>query len=129
MSGEPEESTTTIKKTTTMVNALHYHLGNSDRPGDQLVTHLLKGANYSTWRRVVTNALVSKHKMVFVDGRLPKPPEGDPNEENWITCNSMVMSWILNSLNEELQIALSTMILHKECGENWRNASRKGVDR
>ncbi|KAK6930953.1 Retrotransposon Copia-like, N-terminal [Dillenia turbinata] len=58
--------------------------------------------NYPTWRRAVTNALVSKHKIVFVDGRLPKPAEGDLDEENWITCNSMVMSWILNSLNEEL---------------------------
>ncbi|KAK6922272.1 Retrotransposon Copia-like, N-terminal [Dillenia turbinata] len=80
----------------------YYVLSNSDRPGDQLVTHLLEGMNYPTWRRAVTNALVSKHKIVFVDGRLPKPAEGDPDEENWITNNSMVMSWILNSLNEEL---------------------------
>lgn len=46
--------------------------------------------------------MVSKHKIVFADGRLPKPTEEDPDEENWITLNSMVMSWIFNSFNEEL---------------------------
>ncbi|KAL0449284.1 UNVERIFIED_CONTAM: hypothetical protein Slati_1484800 [Sesamum latifolium] len=67
----------------------HYQLSSSDRPGDHLVTHPLKGTNYLTWRRAVTNALISKHKMVYVDGRLPKPPQGDPYEETWITCNLM----------------------------------------
>lgn len=31
------------------------------------------------------NALISKRMMVFVDGRIPKPANGDPNEEDWIT--------------------------------------------
>ncbi|KAL0445627.1 UNVERIFIED_CONTAM: hypothetical protein Slati_1690600 [Sesamum latifolium] len=81
----------------------HYQLSSSDRPGDHLVTpHPLKGTYYLTWRRAVTNALISKHKIVYMDGRLPKPPQGDPHKEDWITCNSIVISWIVNCLNEEL---------------------------
>ncbi|KAJ1388249.1 Zinc finger, CCHC-type superfamily [Sesbania bispinosa] len=71
--------------------APHYQLSSSDRPGDQLVPHVLKGTNYSTWRRAMTNALTSKHKMVYMNGKLPKPKAGDPNEEDWTTCNSMVI--------------------------------------
>lgn len=47
------------------------------------------------------NALILKHKSGFMDGRLLRPPTRDPNEKDWITCNSMVMLWILNSLNKE----------------------------
>ncbi|KAJ1432428.1 Gag-polypeptide of LTR copia-type [Sesbania bispinosa] len=45
----------------------HYQLSSSDKPGDQLVPHFLKGTNYSTWRRAMTNALTSKHKMVYMN--------------------------------------------------------------
>lgn len=80
----------------------HYILSNSDRPRDQLVSYSLKGKNYSTQWKSIINILESKHKIGFVDRRLPKPSVGDLKEKDWITCNSMVMSWILNSLNEEL---------------------------
>ncbi|KAK6915895.1 Retrotransposon Copia-like, N-terminal [Dillenia turbinata] len=94
----------------------YYLLSNSDGPGDQLVTHLLKGTNYPIWRKAITNTLVSKHKIMFVHGRLSKPAKGDPEEENWITCNSMVISWILNSLNEELH---NNIVYHDITRSMW----------
>lgn len=79
--------------TTTRVEKVpHYQLSSSNRPGDQLVTHIPEEMNYLTWKRVMTNALISKHKMVFIDDRFPKPPIGNLDEESWITYNSMVMS-------------------------------------
>lgn len=66
-----------MASTSKVGKAPHDQLSNSGRPRDQRVTHLLKGTNYSPWRRVVSNALISRHKMVFVDGRLPKLVKGD----------------------------------------------------
>ncbi|KAK6939445.1 Retrotransposon Copia-like, N-terminal [Dillenia turbinata] len=121
------EGTSNMREITTAKNdkQIYYLLSNSDRPGDQLVIHLLKGTNYPTWRRAITNALVSKHKIVFVDGRLPKPAEGDPDEENWITCNSMVRSWIINSLNEELH---DSIVYHDTARDEELESSQNGED-
>ncbi|KAJ1428467.1 Gag-polypeptide of LTR copia-type [Sesbania bispinosa] len=86
------DETKTSSSSSNGEKARHYQLSSSDRLGDQLVPHVLKGTHYSTWRRAMTNALTSKHKMVYVNGKLPKPSVRDPNEEDWTTCNSMVMS-------------------------------------
>lgn len=60
------------------------------------------------------NALISKHKSRFMDRRLSRPSVMDPNEKDWITCNSIVMSWILNSLNEELYESLVSQGIWKK---------------
>lgn len=83
---------------------------------------MLKKTNYSAWKRVVINALISKHKTVFIDGRLPKTPLSDPNEENWITCNSMVISWILNSLSKELH---DNVVSHNTTHAMWKQLEER----
>ena len=70
----------------------------------------------------MTNALVAKHKIVFVNGKLPKPEANDPDEENWITCNSMVMSWILNFLNEELH---DSLVYHDTAYGMWKELEER----
>jgi len=52
-----------------------YFLNSSDNPGAVLVSCLLKGDNYPTWRRAMMNALRAKNKLSFVDGSLLKPEE------------------------------------------------------
>lgn len=89
-------------------NEMHYQLSASDRVVDLLVSRPLKGTNYSTWQRLVMKSLVSKSKLGFINGSLQKPSANDPDDEDWTTCNSTVMSKILNSL----------MIRRMECGKN-----------
>ncbi|KAK6918265.1 Retrotransposon Copia-like, N-terminal [Dillenia turbinata] len=108
-----------IRWNTFFILNLSLHIANSIRALN------LKEVNYLTWRRAITNALLSKHKIVFVDGRLPKPAEGDPDEENWITCNSMVMSWILNSLNKELH---DSIVYHDTARDEELESSQNGED-
>ncbi|XP_077238366.1 uncharacterized protein LOC143879726 [Tasmannia lanceolata] len=78
-----------------------YYLYPSDNPGMVLVSCLLDGENYPTWKRAMQNALCAKNKLGFVDGTLPKPT---PSSEvlAWVKCNSMVVSWIFNSLAKDL---------------------------
>ncbi|XP_021666700.1 uncharacterized protein LOC110654881 [Hevea brasiliensis] len=66
-----------------------YVLQPTDNLGVSLVTCLLKEDNCSTWQRAITNALLAKNKMGFVDGCLPRPEANSPDEAAWIKRNSM----------------------------------------
>lgn len=50
-------------------------LTNSDNPGISIVSEVLDGTNYSSWKII---ALDAKNKMSFIDGSLPQPQEIDP---------------------------------------------------
>ncbi|KAJ1397141.1 Zinc finger, CCHC-type superfamily [Sesbania bispinosa] len=60
--------------------------------------------------------------MVYVNGKLLKPSTGDPNEEDWTTCNSMVMSWIQNSLNEE---PFDSVVYHDTAEGMWKELEKQ----
>ena len=44
----------------------------------------------------------AKNKISFVDGTLPRQAESDPMFKIWSRCNSMVKSWLLNTVNREI---------------------------
>lgn len=50
----------------------------------------------------MTMALTAKNKLGFVDHTIPRPPPDDLLYGAWIRCNSMVISWILNSVVKEI---------------------------
>lgn len=51
-------------------------------------------------------ALIVKNKLCFVDGISSKSPENDSLFNSWIRCNTMVLSYILNSLRKEIATSL-----------------------
>ncbi|XP_073098866.1 uncharacterized protein [Elaeis guineensis] len=94
------------------LNAAHdpaspYFISPSENPGNALVTSLLKGPNYPAWRRAIITALRAKRKIRFVDGTLARPIDGSRDHFLWDTCNSMVMSWIYNSVVSEIYDSIS----------------------
>lgn len=70
---------------------------------------------------------MSKHETGFVYSKLPKPSIGDLEEKDWITCNFMVMSWMLNSLKKELHESVAyhdmTLRIWKELEEYFSQGS------
>ncbi|PKI73560.1 hypothetical protein CRG98_006141 [Punica granatum] len=48
-------------------------------------------------------ALRAKNKLGFIDGKVQQPAEGESYHDLWVTCNSMLVSWIFNHLDEDLQ--------------------------
>ncbi|XP_073291007.1 uncharacterized protein [Primulina huaijiensis] len=79
-----------------------FYLHNGDHPGLNLVSHVLTGTNYNTWNRAMSMALTAKNNLGFVDGSFLRPPIDDLLYRSWLRCNSMVISWILNSVNREI---------------------------
>ncbi len=50
-----------------------FFLHNDDNLGTVLVSQILTGNNFSTWRRFMEMALIAKNKVAFLDGSIPKP--------------------------------------------------------
>ncbi|XP_073017752.1 uncharacterized protein [Primulina eburnea] len=83
-----------------------FYLHNGYHPGLNLVSHALTGTNYNTWNRAMSMALTAKNKLGFVDGSFSQPPTDDLVYGSLLRCNSMVISWILNSVNREIADSL-----------------------
>ncbi|PKI69406.1 hypothetical protein CRG98_010204 [Punica granatum] len=58
-------------------------------------------------------ALRAKNKVGFIDGTLPEPANDNPNKPIWVMINSLVLMWIVNLLERDLQSRIA-------CIENAR---------
>ncbi|KAB5512675.1 hypothetical protein DKX38_029703 [Salix brachista] len=131
-----EENSSSVVKSSTSKSVYEndssppYFLNSSDNPGGVLVSCLLKGDNYPTWRRAMMNALRAKNKLGFVDGSLLKPEEDIKEIQTWEKCNSMVISWIFNALAPELHDSVAYVdSAHEMWGELQERFSQENVPR
>lgn len=79
-----------------------------DNPGVVLVSHPLSGDNYVSWHKVMTMTPIGKNKFGFVDGSIDELAPDHPTFQIWRHNNSVIASWLLNSLSKEMQ----TSVLH-----------------
>ena len=63
------------------------------------------GPNFLKWSRFVEIALRTKRKLGFMDGSCAKPGQDSLKFDQWIKCDSMVVSWLLNSMVPDLSKA------------------------
>ena len=75
----------------------------SDNPAQPLVSNVFNGENYDGWKRSVQIALSARHKLAFVDGTSECPAATTPLYSLWQRNNAMVLSWLLNSLSENIR--------------------------
>lgn len=100
-----------------------YYIHPSDNPGLHLVSNPLTLTNYLMWKCSMEIVLTAKDKLCFVDGTC-KMPE-DPASElytRWIHVNSMVVSWLINSMSKELA---ETYIYTKSARQLWVDLEEK----
>ena len=83
-----------------------YFLHSSDHPGAILVSNVLTGDNYSTWKRSMKMVLNAKNKLGFIDGSIQKPSSTSQDLKTWERCNDMVLSWMLNGIEKNLANSL-----------------------
>ncbi|XP_071712327.1 uncharacterized protein [Rutidosis leptorrhynchoides] len=79
------------------------YLHASDTTNTPLISIKLKGTeNYNVWSRAMLLALSTKNKVGFVNGTYLKNNDNDVLAAQWDRCNSIVLSWLLNSISEDL---------------------------
>jgi len=81
------------------------YLQSSNHPGAQIVALKLTGPNFLKWSRSAKIALRTKGKLGFIDGSCAKPSQDSLKFDQWIKCDSMVVSWLLNSMVPDLSEA------------------------
>lgn len=92
-----------------------YFLSTNDNPGNIITQVQLKGDNYDEWARAMRTALRAKKKFGFIDGSVKQPPHHESAEqEDWWTVNSMLISWILNTIEPVLRSTVTYLETAKE---------------
>ncbi|XP_076929730.1 uncharacterized protein LOC143594266 [Bidens hawaiensis] len=80
------------------------YLHASDTSNVSIVNITLKGTeNYTVWVNAMELALNVKNKIGFIDMSCVKPTN-EALGRQWERCNSVVLSWILNSVAEKLYL-------------------------
>ncbi|KAL2934853.1 Retrovirus-related Pol polyprotein from transposon RE1, partial [Bienertia sinuspersici] len=82
-------------------NPLYLHP--SDRPSTIVVEKLQGAADYRAWKRSMEIALASKRKLGFVTGLIARDPEDKEKQEQWDTCNHMIIAWLLFNVSESIK--------------------------
>ncbi|KAJ4797516.1 Retroelement pol polyprotein-like [Rhynchospora pubera] len=93
-----------------------FYMYPSDNPGMLISSCILKGDNYDLWVKAMRNALRAKNKLGFIDGTITKPADNTPEAAVWDSCNSMLVSWLFNSIDSSLQPSIA---YHETVKELW----------
>ncbi|RVW35006.1 Retrovirus-related Pol polyprotein from transposon RE1 [Vitis vinifera] len=64
----------------------------------QLTIHKLNGKNYLEWAQSVKLAIDGRGKLGHLNGEVSKPVADDPNLKTWRSENSLVIAWLINSM-------------------------------
>ncbi|XP_076891316.1 uncharacterized protein LOC143542661 [Bidens hawaiensis] len=98
-------------------NPLYLHA--SDSSSLNIVNIKLKGTdNYNVWSNTIRLALQARNKSCFIDGTCVKPTEDAILISQWERCNFVVLTWILNSMSEELYVG---QVYSKVAYEVWED--------
>ncbi|KAL2235960.1 UNVERIFIED_CONTAM: hypothetical protein Sindi_1328200 [Sesamum indicum] len=74
----------------------------NDNSGISLVTTPLDGSNFLSWSRSMKLALIAKTKLSFISKDAEIPEKDTKEFKQWIKVDSMVTSWILNSISRNI---------------------------
>jgi len=104
-----ELALTTSSSTTTQPRRTisPYDLTSGDNPGTLISKPLLRGPNYDEWATNLSLALKARKKFGFADGTIPQPDETNPDFDDWIANNALVVSWMKLTIHESLATSMS----------------------
>ena len=67
-----------------------------------IIGHKLTGHNFNQWSHSVMIFVCGKGKEEYLTGTTMQPEESSPQCRTWKVENNMVMSWLLNSMTNEI---------------------------
>jgi hypothetical protein len=100
---------------------LTYYLGSSDNSGNMITPIQLRGPNYDEWARAIRTSLQAKRKYDFVEGRITKPTTPEKLED-WTAVHSMLVAWLLNTIESSLH---STLSYYDDAESLWTHLNQR----
>lgn len=111
-----------LNQDSTINHSSPYFIGSSDHLDFLLVNTPFDGNGSNSWKRSIIISFSTKNKLGFVDGTISKPLITSPNYPSWYRANSIVISWLLNSLLKK--IAESVLFL-QTAFEIWNELNQR----
>ncbi|KZV15508.1 hypothetical protein F511_38612 [Dorcoceras hygrometricum] len=74
----------------------------SDNLSLQITNHKLNSRNFLQWSQSVLLVFCGRGKMGYLTGQTKRPKAGEPDRATWELDNSIVMSWLINSMEQQL---------------------------
>ena len=103
------------QKSTPTVTTPNNHgvVDNSHLP---ITGHKLNGQNYLQWSQSVMLFICGKGKEDYLTGDTTAPDKKEPTYKGWKAENSMVMSWLINSMNNDIG---ENFLLYENAKDIW----------
>ena len=108
-----ESSFLGVVSTDNMENGSMLRLAN-ENPNIKITNVPLNKINYIQWSRAVRMYLGGKLLLGYIDGTVIEPEANDPRHAEWKAYNTMVMSWMLNSIEPDVSERLYQLDTAKE---------------
>ncbi|XP_030959047.1 uncharacterized protein LOC115980997 [Quercus lobata] len=100
-----------------------YFLNSNENSSNILVTQPLLGIkNYHSWSRAMILALTAKKKIGFINGKITELDPESPLYEDWLSCNTMVISWMINSMHIDVS---SSIMYCQTAREMWLELQKR----
>ncbi|XP_071708146.1 uncharacterized protein [Rutidosis leptorrhynchoides] len=95
-------------------------LHQNDHPGLVLILKKLTVSdNYSSWKRSMMIALNAKNKLKIVTGEFTEPAINSKTRALWERTNDMIISWILNTIIDQIGNSLNFVNTACELWKEW----------
>ncbi|XP_071909660.1 uncharacterized protein [Coffea arabica] len=91
----------------------------------QITTIRLNGDNFLRWSQAVRMYIRGRGKMGYLTGETKAPICTDPAYATWDAENSMVMTWLVNSMEEDIS---SNYMCYSTAQELWENINQMYSD-
>lgn len=93
------ESSISSDSTNSIKSPVLSSLSGSDVSTMQIITHRLNGRNYLRWAQSVKIVICARGKLGFLIGEFPAPAKTVAAYNSWLTENSIVLTWLANSMD------------------------------
>ncbi|GAV70451.1 UBN2_3 domain-containing protein [Cephalotus follicularis] len=90
-----------------------------------ITVNRLNRQNYPQWSQSVMMFISGKGKDDYLTGAAAPPPKGDPKFKSWRAENNMVMSWLINSMDNEIG---QNFLFYGSAKEIWDAAKEPYAD-
>nr|GMD63195.1 Retrovirus-related Pol polyprotein from transposon RE2 [Ipomoea batatas] len=97
-----------------------FYLGPQDRPGDFITPTHFTGNNYDDWVADIQTALEARRKFVFLNGTITGPTL-PCSQSDWTTINAMLISWLMNTIDPEVERSLAKYRDAKKLWDTLKN--------
>ena len=91
----------------------------------QITTIRLNGDNFLRWSQSFRMYIRGQGKIVYLTGDKETPAKDDPMYATWDAENSMVMTWLVNSIDEDIS---SNYMCYSTAKELWDNINQMYSD-